>query len=212
MVKHTIRIEDFYMKTTTNGVADAVGMAFSEEKHWYVAIVKHGNEKIVGKMLTEQGYENYVALQRVFKQYSSGRKKWVESLVLPSKVFVWVTEKERMQNVVTLPLINRFMVDPSRHENYEGRSAAAIIPDKEMRIFRCMLEQDELPVTVDEIGTSYSTGDSVRVVAGKLAGLEGTVIRTADGKRQLYVSLDILGSASVEVDPSWLEFNNKSNN
>lgn len=206
MTQHTIRIVDFSPKATANGVADAVGIAFSEEKHWYVAMVKHGNERICGKMLTELGYENYVPVQRVFKQYASGRKKWVERIVLPSKVFVRTTESDRLKNVVTQPLIYRFMVDPTRREVYKGRAAAAIIRDKEMEVFRRMLEQDELPVTIDESGVSYSEGDKVRVVVGKLAGLEGTVVM-ADDKRRLYVSLDILGTASVEVDSSWLELN-----
>jgi transcription antitermination factor NusG len=126
-------------------------------------------------------------------------------LVLTSKVFVRTTENDRLKNVVTLPCIYRFMVDPSRHDTKEGRSPAAVIPDKEMQIFRRMLEQDELPVTMEEAGVSFSAGDKVRVVTGKLSGLEGTVMMTGDNKRRLYVSLDILGSASVEVDSSWLE-------
>ena len=205
MGEHTTRMVDYSVKTTANDAADAVGLPFSVEKHWYVAVVKHGNEKICSKTLTELGYENYIPVQRVFKQYASGRKKWVDRLVLTSKVFVRTTENERLKNVVTLPLVYRFMVDPSRHDKNEGRSPAAVIPDKEMQVFRSMLEQDELPVTIEDRGISYSEGDHVRVVVGKLAGLEGTVIRTADEKRRLYVSLDILGSASVEVDRSWLE-------
>ena len=113
-----------------------------------------------------------------------------------------------MKNVVTLPVVYRFMVDPSRRENLNSRASAAIIPDKELEVFRRMLEQDELPVTVDD-GVSYSAGERVRVIAGKLSGLEGTVMRSADGKNRLYVSLDILGAASVEVDRSWLKLINK---
>ena len=205
MGEHTTRIAVFSTNTTANDAADAVGLPISAEKHWYVAVVKHGNEKICGKTLTELGYENYIPVQRVFKQYASGRKKWVDRLVLTSKVFVRTTENDRLKNVVTLPCIYRFMVDPSRHDTKEGRSPAAVIPDKEMQIFRRMLEQDELPVTMEETGASFSAGDKVRVVTGKLSGLEGTVMMTGDNKRRLYVSLDILGSASVEVDSSWLE-------
>lgn len=207
MVARTTRIDVFPTNTTANVAADAVGMAFSEEKRWFVAIVKHGNEKICGKRLTELGYENYIPVQRVFRQYASGRKKWVDRLVITSKVFVRTTENERLKNVVTLPYIYRFMVDPSRRNNIDGRASVAVIPDKEMAVFRRMLEQDELPVTFDENGMSYSAGDKVRVVVGKLAGLEGTVTRTDDNRRHLHVSLDILGSASVEVDSSWLELN-----
>ena len=207
MISRTTRIDIFPTNTTANVAADAVGMAFSEEKRWFVAIVKHGNEKICGKRLTELGYENYIPIQRVFRQYASGRKKWVDLLVITSKVFVRTTENERLKNVVTLPYIYRFMVDPSRRNNIDGRASVAVIPDKEMVVFRRMLEQDELPVTFDETGMSYSAGDEVRVVVGKLAGLEGTVTRIDDNRRHLHVSLDILGSASVEVDSSWLELN-----
>lgn len=200
-------VYDKPLGTTANDAAGAVGVAFLEEKHWYIAIIKHGNERICGKTLSGLGIENYVPLQRVFRQYASGRKKWTDKLVLPSKVFVHTTENDRLKNVVTLPCIYRFMVDPSRREKKDGHACAAVIPDKEMEVFRRMLEQDELPVTIDET-VSYSAGDKVRVTVGKLAGLEGTVMMTSDDKRRLYVSLDILGSASVEIDGSWLEIIN----
>ena len=68
------------LETTANDAAEAVGVAISEQKHWYIAIVKHGNEKICGKILTDLGYENYVAVQRELRQYASGRKKWKDRL------------------------------------------------------------------------------------------------------------------------------------
>ena len=204
MIDHTAEIVDKSPSSTANVTAEAVGVSAAEKMHWYISIVKHGNEKICGKILTELGYENYVPVQREFRQYASGRKKWVERLVLPSKVFVRTTEDERLKNVVTLPVVNRFMVDRSRLGK-NGNRAAAVVPDKEMEMFRRMLEQDELPVAVDEAGNAYSEGDKVRVVVGRLSGLEGTVVRMDDNKSRLFVSLDILGSASVEVDSSWLE-------
>lgn len=194
-------------KAAKNVTAEAVGVPFSEEKHWYIAIVKHGNEKICCRKLSEYGYESYIPVQRILRQYANGRKKWVDKIVITSKVFVHVTESDRLKNVVTLPFISHFMVDPSRRNNKNGHAAMAIVPDKEMDMFRHMIDQDEHPVALEDNANSYSSGDKVRVVYGKLAGLEGTVVRMADGKHRLYVSLDILGSAYVEVDASWLEFN-----
>lgn len=196
---------DKSLHPTANDAADAVGVQFSNKKHWFIAVVKHGNEKICGKILTDLGYENYVPYQRELRQYASGRRKWVDRLVLTSKVFVRTTEEDRLKNVVTLPIIYRFMVDPSRRANNMGHAAAAVIPDKEMDAFRRMIEQDELPVTYQETGAVFAEGDKVQVVVGKLSGLEGTVIRTVEGKHRLYVSLDILGSASVEIESSWLK-------
>lgn len=196
---------DKSLHPTANDAADAVGVQFSDKKHWFIAVVKHGNEKICGKILTDLGYENYVPYQRELRQYASGRRKWVDRLVLTSKVFVRTTEEDRLKNIVTLPVIYRFMVDPSRRANNMGHAAAAVIPDEEMDAFRRMLEQDELPVTYQETGAVFAEGDKVQVVVGKLSGLEGTVIRTVEGKHRLYVSLDILGSASVEIESSWLK-------
>ena len=196
---------DKSLSSTANYAADAVGVQFSEKKHWFIAVVKHGNEKICGKILTDLGYENYVPFQRELRKYANGRRKWVDRLVLTSKVFVRTTEEDRLKNVVTLPVIYRFMVDPSRRSNNMGHASAAIIPDNEMDAFRRMLEQDELPVTYQETGAIFLEGDKVRVIVGKLSGLEGTVIRTVEGKHRLYVSLDILGSASVEIESSWLK-------
>jgi transcription antitermination factor NusG len=196
---------DKSLSSTANYAADAVGVQFSEKNHWFIAVVKHGNEKICGKILTDLGYENYVPFQRELRKYANGRRKWVDRLVLTSKVFVRTTEEDRLKNVVTLPVIYRFMVDPSRRSNNMGHASAAIIPDKEMDAFRRMLEQDELPVTYQETGAIFLEGDKVRVIVGKLSGLEGTVIRTVEGKNRLYVSLDILGSASVEIESSWLK-------
>ncbi len=194
-------------RSTRNITADAVGVSFSENKHWYIAIVKHGNEKICCEKLLEYGYESYIPMQRVLRQYANGRKKWVDRIVITSKVFVHVTESDRLKNVVTLPFISRFMVDPSRKNKNNGRAAVAIVPDKEMEMFRHMMDQDEIPVNFEENATQYSSGDKVRVVYGKLAGLEGTIVRVADNKHRLYVSLDILGAAYVEIDSSYLEFN-----
>jgi hypothetical protein len=43
------------------------------------------------------------------------------------------------------------------------------------------------------------------VASGRLLGLDGTVRRTDTGRSRLYVSLDILGCASVEIDRNLLE-------
>ena len=77
---------DKSIDTTVNDTADAVGVLKSAQKHWFIAVVKHGNEKICGKILTDLGYENYVPFQRELRQYASGRRKWVDRLVLTSKV------------------------------------------------------------------------------------------------------------------------------
>lgn len=178
--------------------ADAVGV--TDNRHWYVAIVNHGMERICCNKLVENGFESYVPSQTMVRRYSNGRKKKVASLVLPAKVFVRATEQERLKQVATFPLVNRFLADRARKASPGAASPAAIIPDEEMRMFRIMLEQDDYPVGLESAQSIFSIGDRVRVSRGKLAGLEGTVRQAEDGKRFLYISLSILGAARVEID------------
>ena len=182
---------------------EAVGVP--EPLKWFIAIVKHGDEKKCAGILSSLGYEVFLPAQRELRRYSSGRKKWVDRLVITSKVFVRATEKARLTHIVNLPVVYRFMTDPSRRPEPQANAPVAVIADKEMDMFRIMLGQDELPVEIEDRHISYAAGDRVRVVIGKLAGLEGIVKQVTDGRQRLYVSLDLLGSASLDIDRTWLE-------
>lgn len=181
---------------------EAVGVP--EPLKWFIAIVKHGDEKKCAGILSSLGYEVFLPAQRELRRYSSGRKKWVDRLVITSKVFVRATEKARRTHLVNLPVVNRFMTDPARRPEPKANAPVAVIADREMEMFRRMLGQDELPVEIEDMHINYAAGDKVRVVIGKLAGLEGIVKQVTDGRQRLYISLDLLGSASVEIDRTWL--------
>lgn len=189
--------------TFVTDTSEAVGV--SGPLKWFIAIVKHGDEKKCAGTLSKLGYEVFLPAQRELRRYSSGRKKWVDRLVITSKVFVRATEKARLTHIVNLPVVNRFMTDPSRRPEPRANAPVAVIADKELDLFRRMLGQDELPVEIEDIRVNYAAGDRVRVVIGKLAGLEGIVRQVTDGRQRLYVSLDLLGSASVIIDRTWLE-------
>lgn len=175
-----------------------------QEEHWYIAIVGHRTERLCSRLLSELGYVNYVATQWETRRRSTGGKRRVERVVLPARIFVKTTEQERLRHVVKLPFIFRFVTDRARKETPDSWAPVAVIPDAELEKFRRMLGQEEMPVLFDS-GISFAAGDKVRVTAGKLAGMEGTVVRSNEAKRRLYVSLSILGSAYVEIDKNYLE-------
>ena len=181
---------------------EAVGVP--EPLKWFIAIVKHGDEKKCAGILSSLGYEVFLPAQRELRRYSSGRKKWVDRLVITSKAFVRATEKARRTHLVNLPVVNRFMTDPARRPEPKANAPVAVIADREMEMFRRMLGQDELPVEIEDMHINYAAGDKVQVVIGKLAGLEGIVKQVTDGRQRLYISLDLLGSASVVIDRTWL--------
>ena len=191
--------------TSVNDTAGAVGVHTGpvQPLKWIVAIVRHGDERLCNAQFLSLGYETYLPTQRIVRRYTSGRKKKVDRLLLPAKVFVRTTEYDRLKTVVNLPVVCRFLVDYSRRRN--GNAPVAVIPDHELEMFRRMLSQEDFPVSMVDSGIDYTIGEKVKVVSGKLAGLEGFVRTLADNKHRLYVSLDILGSAFVEIDKNFLE-------
>lgn len=191
---------DEALVTAVSNTDDAVGV---ESSHWYIAIVNNHSERGCSERLSLLGYDNYVPIQHVTVTGKNGRKHEVTRVVLPALVFVRTNERIRRTQVAVLPFINRFMTDPARRNNPRLNSPVAIIPDDQMQAFRCMVENADVPVQME--GVLYHQGDRVRVSRGKLAGLEGFVSKTNEGKTRLCVSLDILGCASVEMDQSCLE-------
>ena len=66
-----------------------------------------------------------------------------------------------------------------------------------------MLGQSDYPV--EFIPTEFKVNDNVRVIRGKLCGLEGEIRENSDGTHTLIVSLSLLGGATVFIDPHDVE-------
>lgn len=169
-------------------------MVTNREKHWYVAFVKSCQEKQVARQLEALCEEYFLPVQRVVRQWSD-RKKEVEVLVLKGLIFVHTDETRRVALLKEIYGIYAYM-------NAGGAYHPVVIPDKQMRTFMYMLGQSELPVTV--VAEPLQPGDKVRVLRGSLAGLEGEFIENGN-HHQVFVRLDILGAASVEISPADLE-------
>ncbi|MDE6174433.1 MAG: UpxY family transcription antiterminator [Duncaniella sp.] len=174
------------------GVGDAVGV---EKRNWFVAIVKNNTEKMAYERLTKAGYESYLPTQTLYRIWKNGKRAKIDHVVLPTLIFVRCTEKERMQ-VVALPYINRFMTNKACGNAVS--KPLAVIPDNQIETLRFMLGQSDVPVSIAE--RSFRKGDKVRVARGKLCGLEGEVVNTADGQSELIVRIDILGCAKVMIN------------
>ena len=180
------------------GVGDAVGM---ERRHWFVAIVNHNSEKSSAARLTALGYECFVPVQEECRVWRNGRKARVQRVVIPSTLFVRCSESRRLQ-AAALPRVFRFLTDKAGGRNPYGKSVA-IIPDAQIDTLKFMLGNSDTPVEISE--RPYGRGDKVRVVRGSLRGLEGEVLTGSNGRSELIVGLDILGAATVSIDPVNLE-------
>lgn len=176
---------------------DAVGVP-----RWYVAIVNHNSEIKSAERLQALGYDVYVASQTQLRQRANGRKVKVNRLVIPSKIFIRCTEAER-RKIVTLPYINRFMTNIAGSAAPGMHKPLVVIPPHEIYILRFMLGHTDRPVSITQ--GAFRKGERIRVVRGNLTGLTGEIYSDPSGTHQLTIALDILGYATVEIDPSDIE-------
>ncbi len=61
-----------------------------------------------------------------------------------------------------------------------------------------MVGNSDTPVTFSSV--SYKVGDRVRVIRGKLTGLEGTVRTLDSNNSELIIGLDFLGNARLTIE------------
>ena len=184
----------------TNVVDDAVGVPKS---YWFVAIVNHNSEKQSSEKLNKLGVENYLPTQSEIRVWRNGRKSKIDRVLIPSTLFVYCSEQKRKE-LVNLPFIFRFMTDKAGTVNNGTLSKPlAIVPDKQIDRLKFMLGQSDHSVEI--VAKPFNTGDKVRVVRGKLKGLEGEVLDLKNAKSELVVALNFFGCAKLSIGTIDLE-------
>lgn len=192
-IEHHTQIQ----KTTavSSDVGDAVGIS---PRYWFVAIMRRNNtEKASAEQLRRLGYDCYVATQEEYRVWRNGRRARIERVVIPSVVFVHCSEQER-RRIVNMPFVSRFMTDRAAGFDAALCRPLAIVPEAQIRRLRFMLGESDSAVS---FVNRYVKGQRVRVVRGRLGGLEGEIAKDADGRSRLYVRVDLCGCACLEIDP-----------
>lgn len=177
-----------------SGVGSAVGVAKS---NWFVAVVKNNTEKAVLDRLQKLGYECYVPIQTEMRIWRNGKRAMIDRVVIPSLVFIHCTEAVRRE-VVSLPFIIRFLTNRAGTSPEGLNKPLAIIPDSQIKTLQFMVGNSDTPVTFTPY--IYKQGDRIRVIRGKLKGLEGEVRIIDDRHSELSVVIDLLGSAKLMID------------
>lgn len=182
------------LTTVPEGVGGAVGVPGA---HWFVAIVKNNTEKSSCEKLSKMGYNTYLPIQAEARLWKNGKRAVVERVVIPTVIFVNCTESQRKE-IVSLPFINRFMTNKAGTSSASSTKPLAIIPDAQIQILQFMLGNSDTPVIVTS--RPFRKGDKVRVIRGKLKGLEGEVMDLNKNQTELVVGLDFFGCAKLTTD------------
>jgi transcriptional antiterminator RfaH len=131
-------------------------------KNWYIIITKPNCEKKLHKFLTNKKLETYIPLKTERRIWSDRIKK-MSTPMLKNYLFINCLDKERL-------LV------------FESGYALKYLSEKNIP---CFLSEKEINLirTIEQHGTIYSNdystfeiGKKIRVKAGDLKGIEGTII------------------------------------
>ena len=167
--------------------------SIKDGRKWYVAYVRLFHERKTAENLAAMGIESFVPVREEIHQWSQ-RKKKVMRVLIPQMIFIHANPKERME-ALTLPAISRYMV-------LRGEHTPAVIPDAQMKHFMFMVDYSE--ETIEMFTSPLEPGQSVKVIKGPLAGLEGELVEI-EGKSKVVVRLDLLGCAGVDMPAGYVE-------
>ncbi|MEZ4944375.1 MAG: UpxY family transcription antiterminator [Cyclobacteriaceae bacterium] len=160
-------------------------------KNWYAFYTKSRHEKKVKDLLERRGYEVFLPMQKVMRQWSD-RKKKVEVPLFNSYIFINTYEH----------LIPEVLQVPGISWSIRYNDKPAMLHPKEYDLINRFLATG---LTIEVMGADHiDAGDKVKVMDGPLKGAFGQVTKANPNK--FMVSLDLLGNVMrVELDPALLK-------
>lgn len=151
-----------------------------DEPHWYAAYTKSRTEKKVLARLKENGFEAYLPIKRIRKQWSD-RLKWVEEPLIRSYIFIHVNERDYYNAINTPGLVC--------YVTFEGK--AAPIPDRQIEILKMLLHEDaEMEVSNER----FTPGEKIIVISGTLVGMQGEMVEYR-GRKKVLIRLGTTGTS-----------------
>ena len=156
-------------------------------------LTKPRQEKAVRTELQASGVEFYLPTTTDYHYYGHGRKKKIESPVLPSMVFVHVEADDRFAVTNNLKHDVRYLVDRTTN-------SSMMVSDKQMSDFMRICNTPEVKLEC----VDYAVGDKVTINSGQFEGLQGIVSRI-NGKKRFVIVLDGLANLAVDLPAEQLE-------
>jgi transcription antitermination factor NusG len=158
--------------------------------HWYAVYTSPRHEKRVREHLEHRRVECFLPLFRSLRRWKNGCKVQVELPLFSGYLFVNIPKSERVR-VLDVPGVLSF-VGP--------KGEPARLSDFEIDTLRSGLHLQKF-----EPYRGLAIGRRVRIHAGPLQGLEGTLVRNAKGVR-VVITVDLIQqSVAVELDADAVE-------
>jgi len=156
---------------------------------WYAIYTRSRSEKKLYDELVEKGVECYLPLKRELRVWSD-RKKWVESPLFTSYVFVRVSEREYYDALSS--------TWAARYVCFGGK--AVPIPETQIAALKLFLADNKR--NVELTSDSMKKGDQLEVTIGPLKGVQGELVQLR-GKHRIvlrFISLGCCVHADISLD------------
>ena len=159
-------------------------------ERWFGLRVRSRWEQLTAVALEGKGYQPFVPLYKVARQWSD-RVKQVEQPLFPGYVFCRFDPERRLPVLTTPGVVNVVGIGriPAPIDEAEIQAIAAVI--------QAGLPAQPWPFTRE--------GDRVEIRRGPLCGLEGVVSKCKENHRLVLSVTMLQRSVSVEIDPAWAE-------
>lgn len=156
------------------------------EYQWYAMYTRSRAEKKALQFFEDYGVEAYLPIVRKYRKWSD-RVKAVDVPLLPSYIFVKVSEKEYYD-----VLNSNYVVC---YITFEGK--AAPIPENQINNLRLICGTDGYK-SVEVEGLDFQPGEKIIITSGDFAGFEGEIVY-GKSSAKLVVRLENL-SCSIVVE------------
>lgn len=148
---------------------------------WYAVYTKCHHERTTNKILVEQGLHTFLP-EILVPSRRKDRKLLIKRPLFPNYLFVQLdNNKENWLKVYKTHGVVRIC----------GNGRPTPVPDDDINSIRIFVQSDRniypLPYLV--------VGQKVRVVAGPLAGAIGILLKENNKKRELVVSIELMGQS-----------------
>ena len=162
---------------------------YNSDLSWLAVYTKQHHEKRVAEFLIDQRFDCYLPLYTAQRKWSNYRTATLQMPLFPTYLFVRISPDLRIRILRTpgvLGIVGR------------GSSADAV-SDREIEVLRNGLHlRNPEP-------HEFAVGETVRISAGPLKGIPGTIVRCKSSFRVVITVPMIQQSVSVEVSVTELE-------
>jgi len=155
-----------------------------EKAEWFVFYVKSRTEFKANQLLNRDGFESYLPVIKVLKQWSD-RKKWIEEPLFKSYIFVKVRRHQLYNVLQTPPIVTyvRFAGEP------------AVIHQRHIDLIKeLIVNKTKFELSAEIV----KVGESIKIKTGPFKGQNG-VVKELRGKRKLLVSLESI-NFTLEIE------------